>query len=180
MQSGHLAADGRTTAGGSARIQRELSEETQRSPAAAGTSRAAVSGHQEDDGLRDHNRAGADRSASPGLRPVTREPTPGGRVPVRESERRPAARSDGRLGGGPTTALRQRHGADIRRQFLGPRESSVSVIKMPLMLSFIERFCATYRFDAATATGAPLVANRRTISYGRPPAVAHGPSVTLF
>ena len=37
-----------------------------------------------------------------------------------------------------------------------------------------------YCFDAATATGAPLVANRRTISYGRPPAVAHGPSVTLF
>ena len=27
-----------------------------------------------------------------------------------------------------------------------------------------------YCFDAATATGAPLVANRRTISYGRPPA----------
>ena len=124
MQSGHLAADGRTTAGGSARIQRELSEETQRSPAAAGTSRAAVSGHQEDDGLRDHNRAGADRSASPGLRPVTQEPTPGGRVPVRESERRPAARTDGRLGGGPTSTLRRRHGADIR-QFLGaPREHS--------------------------------------------------------
>ena len=38
----------------------------------------------------------------------------------------------------------------------------------------------TYCFDAATATGAPLVANRRTISYGRPTAVAHGPSVTLF
>ena len=37
-----------------------------------------------------------------------------------------------------------------------------------------------YCFDAATATVAPLVANRRTISYGRPPAVAHGPSVTLF
>ena len=38
----------------------------------------------------------------------------------------------------------------------------------------------SYCFDAATATGAPLVANRRTISYGRPPAVAHGPSVILF
>ena len=42
------------------------------------------------------------------------------------------------------------------------------------------KILGTYCFDAATATGAPLVANRRTISYGRPPAVAHGPSVTLF
>ena len=45
-----------------------------------------------------------------------------------------------------------------------------------MILTNVRAYC----FDAATATGAPLVANRRTISYGRPPAVAHGPSVTLF
>ena len=49
-----------------------------------------------------------------------------------------------------------------------------------LRFEFVTLFVKPYCFDAATATGAPLVANRRTISYGRPPAVAHGPSVTLF
>ena len=128
LQDGHLAAGHVTTASDIGRARREPSEETQRSPPAAGTSRTvtstvsrtAVSAHQENDNrLPDYSGVGADRSASPGLRPVTREQTPGRRGPVREPERRPVARSDGRLGGGPTTtSLRRRHGADIR-QFLG-------------------------------------------------------------
>ena len=46
----------------------------------------------------------------------------------------------------------------------------------------LPHFPLLYCFDAVTATGAPVAADRRTIAYGRPPAaaVAHGKSVNLF